>query len=1690
MFTFPGSLRNALLTALVAAVLLPSAMHGETPRQRKIAADQFPALSLNKEHTPDSGNTNWQLGVPIKYVITVTNGGVDNSHVSIKDSLPGGFVLTGVSCTASTGAGCPPQNTLVPPTFGEFSMQTGSKIVLEISGYYTSTGDKLNEAEAIAKDNAGALLPAGSATKDSDPILIPTAAVPWDLGIVKTGTAPDTVFPNALLHYTLKVTNNSPQAIYAGGIVKVRDVLRNNSSIPVTAKVVNYGCAPTALCPTAPTSFPAIPIGAFSSTSLLNLQWTGGNPGMIPANATFTIDFDVELTTASTCANGPVVIENSSFLDQANANTAISDKVLTNNTSATITNTITGLQSGCPPAPTFTINKVQTTGSFWDLTASAADDISYSITITNPNAFALTNVDLTDRIYKNAGTPPFTATMKAGPACPACSPALANIVLSAPTVTGDGYGAGAVLWKAQIPSIAPSQTVVITYTVGYVPVCESDPRGNVIYNEIVAAPSNAGVPSKSGYAAAQPPEAKRCDLDTEKRIVTPGPIQFGSTYKYDVFYRNTGSVARTVGTLRDTIMISSSTYGNIPFVYSVSCTGAGVTPLPSATNVPGTITNVVQPWLGTRLIDAQNVTFAAGSTLTCRVEILPQRPPDTNPFCQGAGEPKLVNAVYLDLSPNYNASSSTPPGFYNEVRTELPLCRKVSVTKTPSIKNFGPGTTFTYTIKVQNHGQDTVSGLTLTDAVPPPLDAVSASACNPATACPTAPAVNQGTNTVTVAYAPLAPGQVVTFDITILGPQAGGSYANLAAAAFVPGGNFYFQGDETKLLQNLANVTVVTPTLTKSFTSGKITYNGTSTLTFVITNTNSDPKQTGISFTDMLPPGLKIGSAVTSDCGGSVLVSSDGRSISLTGGQLVGPNSDGSGKHTCQITAKVTALGVCGVFVNNSKNFSNVVNLDVSNTEGKLEVVECPIGLVIQKNVVGAPAGWSGTFTFNVSCTGTPPIQKTATVQWPSPGFTTVTGIPRGSVCTVVEGVLPGPLPHHYSWTGSPVYSPGGGKVEITEQGGTVSVLNTIGTEETSCMRVILNEAVCEVDKNGRPTGRYVWRFRFQNLSGMPISHLYVAGLPSPVAAVPTEHVVFSPAVTGVSPLVEMVFANAQPGPIAFTVSLHDQTLECCSIRIEVELPPCDCAQLLTEVTPRCFPKQGGPPPPYKYTFTLQNFSPLLVENVLVTPVSPVDHLTPVATTAIAVDKGVHPVAPVPPGGTIGPITVSLSGPQAVGGKEVCLNLSLNTQDLNNCCSIVRCFKLPECSIVVEDAHPLGNATLLPLGEGFVIENIGATGNDGVAVDAGGARAAGFTWRPLDSFGPLPDGAFIELAAAGNSGDANGSLRVTQSEDGYRIRTSVAGAQSYRIDVFDAGQLVGTARNQSGINIIVIWPIAARAEVVEAAEDHPDETLGFTLDTERAVVWQLSDGSTLTGDRFSITPESSTGPVSLQRIELRAANIPRIEVTGVAIFNDCNGNGIADAEDIAGGTSGDENGNGVPDECEDAGDLDVSLNTGFDQATGTLLAPGADDEDWRVIVAGSERAAKVVVDPISVWMAPFSDSRWISAEAARGSSVGPQLTFERCFCISDDASEIALDLQLRADDFATVFLNGVRLADAGGAFNGTPLQLSERGGLGGSSPFRPGRNCLRIEVSDPGGVVTGLDLTGSVRATNGACETP
>jgi len=186
------------------------------------------------------------------------------------------------------------------------------------------------------------------------------------------------------------------------------------------------------------------------------------------------------------------------------------------------------------------------------------------------------------------------------------------------------------------------------------------------------------------------------------------------------------------------------------------------------------------------------------------------------------------------------------------------------------------------------------------------------------------------------------------------------------------------------------------------------------------------------------------------------------------------------------------------------------------------------------------------------------------------------------------------------------------------------------------------------------------------------------------------------------------------------------------------------------------------------------------------------------------------------------------------------------------------------------------------------------------------------------------------------------------------------------------------------------------------------------------------------------------------------------------------------------------------DSVEDAGDecvaaqTAVSLNTGFDETSSTLLPigslpAGTSDDDWSVVSPGATRPAKVVIDPPSNWGPPLPGTRWISVDPNRGTSLPgvTQLSFERCFCLAANARDVSLDLQLLADNEASVSLNDQRLTAVGGAFTG-PLLTLHATGSPGDGFFRAGRNCLRVDVNDFG-VFTGFTLAGSVSGASESC---
>ena len=96
--------------------------------------------------------------------------------------------------------------------------------------------------------------------------------------------------------------------------------------------------------------------------------------------------------------------------------------------------------------------------------------------------------------------------------------------------------------------------------------------------------------------------------------------------------------------------------------------------------------------------------------------------------------------------------------------------------------------------------------------------------------------------------------------------------------------------------------TVVAPTLAKAFGASSVALNGTTTLTFNLSNPNTNQTLTGISFTDTLPSGQVIATpnALTVTCGGGTITAGS-NGVNLSGATL-------SASSSCSFSVNVTGV--------------------------------------------------------------------------------------------------------------------------------------------------------------------------------------------------------------------------------------------------------------------------------------------------------------------------------------------------------------------------------------------------------------------------------------------------------------------------------------------------------------------------------------------------------------------------------------------------------------------------------------------------------------------------------------------------------------------------------------------------------------------------------------------------------------
>jgi len=167
-------------------------------------------------------------------------------------------------------------------------------------------------------------------------------------------------------------------------------------------------------------------------------------------------------------------------------------------------------------------------------------------------------------------------------------------------------------------------------------------------------------------------------------------------------------------------------------------------------------------------------------------------------------------------------------------------------------------------------------------------------------------------------------------------------------------------------------------------------------------------------------------------------------------------------------------------------------------------------------------------------------------------------------------------------------------------------------------------------------------------------------------------------------------------------------------------------------------------------------------------------------------------------------------------------------------------------------------------------------------------------------------------------------------------------------------------------------------------------------------------------------------------------------------------------------------------------DLEVTLNTGWNENAEAVIASGSPDDDWSVILdpaSGPTPRDADVVTPSSAWLT-LPNSTWISSA---DSAAGPNGTYiyETCWCMDDSFTSPNLSFAIRADDQADVLLNGsIVLTLPEGTFNDpTAIGIS----VVDPTKFFIGLNCLNVRVKQLHGGPHGFNLTGSVTAVDGRC---
>jgi uncharacterized repeat protein (TIGR01451 family)/gliding motility-associated-like protein len=225
--------------------------------------------------------------------------------------------------------------------------------------------------------------------------------------------------------------------------------------------------------------------------------------------------------------------------------------------------------------------------------------------------------------------------------------------------------------------------------------------------------------------------------------------------------------------------------------------------------------------------------------------------------------------------------------------------------------------------------------------------------------------LNITNNIVSGTIANMDPGSTIQIRIPVTAPSFGGAYNNIATATPDENDNREVSPETNT---SISNIQVVAPTLIKDYNPITITIGEQSTLTFTINNLADNSFQTDISFTDVFPSEISVVSE-------PIWVMQNGCTASFIGD--IGDNFAGISNLTfpegvafCTFSVIVTST-VPGTYLNDTSNFEDQNNIDTSQTNATLTVLDdaSNVDIEILKSVSPQEVSIGDQVTFQITAT-------------------------------------------------------------------------------------------------------------------------------------------------------------------------------------------------------------------------------------------------------------------------------------------------------------------------------------------------------------------------------------------------------------------------------------------------------------------------------------------------------------------------------------------------------------------------------------------------------------------------------------------------------------------------------------------------------------------------------------------------